>query len=697
MNLLDPTAISDPANYTKEDIQGLYVRRFKKDVIGGGEAFHERELKLHHTPASPVEDELFHVLQAANFQTIHPRKQAVDIAPGADATAANPRKKPGGRDILFRTLLMKALLSSPEALRQTVLQRLKHKRLQPDDQGKLDDAATHDRELLESIARLVPETPSKGFAKLDACVQLLESMGIKKNGSERVVIFSERIATLQLLEQLLVNKLKLKPDQVGVFHGSLDDQKQQRLVKEFGSEKTSVRVLLASDAASEGINLHHYCHRMIHFDIPWSLMTLEQRNGRIDRYGQAHPPQIHYLLTVPGDAAIRGDLRVLDLLIEREQSAHQNLGDARWLLGLHDAAAEEDHVAAGISAGDDPEAIVPEVPDDEEEDFLQTLFAAYEQDTQAAAERPKPREQLSLYDDDLAFTRHAFEQMVDDGTAKAPEWFDEADGLLITPPDDLKRRYQLLPPELGRDEAVLKLTQDRDRVMTALEQSRQDPDEWPEWQLLWELHPAMEWLTDRVLSAYRRHEAPLLRLQQGLERDEAIFLFQGVLSNQRSQPMLVDWFGVSFRGDKLADDVWTLPGLVRDLKLNQALSNDTKAVDASRLETLRHRAVERATEQMHIRRDERAKRLHDQVMANKKRLKGWRNRGLQAIETERERVKDAGRKPRADQLRRWEQREADLQARVDAHNKWVTETLSTSKLPYLCLAAVIAHAEHPLL
>lgn len=72
---------------------------------------------------------------------------------------------------------------------------------------------------------------------------------------------------------------------------------------------------------SAEFEMHYLFHRMIHFDIPWSLMVFKQRNGRIDRYGQSETPRINYLLTDSLNPDIKGDTRILQLLIEKDEQA----------------------------------------------------------------------------------------------------------------------------------------------------------------------------------------------------------------------------------------------------------------------------------------------------------------------------------------------------------------------------------------
>ena len=70
----------------------------------------------------------------------------------------------------------------------------------------------------------------------------------------------------------------------------MSDAEQQRIVEDFGRTESSIRILVASDVASEGLNLHYLSHRLIHFDIPWSLMVFQQRNGRIVPLRSAKTP-----------------------------------------------------------------------------------------------------------------------------------------------------------------------------------------------------------------------------------------------------------------------------------------------------------------------------------------------------------------------------------------------------------------------
>ena len=140
----------------------------------------------------------------------------------------------------------------------------------------------------------------------------------KPAADDRLVIFSERNETLRWLERQLGHDLGLLARQIAILHGQMTDTEQQDLVERFGREDDPIRVLLCSDVASEGLNLHYFCHRLIHFDLPWSLMVFQQRNGRVDRYGQKRQPHIFYLFTETQVNKIKGDYRILEILQRKD-------------------------------------------------------------------------------------------------------------------------------------------------------------------------------------------------------------------------------------------------------------------------------------------------------------------------------------------------------------------------------------------
>ena len=664
MNLLEPTAIADPESYTSEEVSDLYLRRFKKDVAHEvRESFPEREITLKKEAASPAEEAVFDFLADLEFKTI--------------------ARSRGGKGVLFRTLLLKAFLSSPPACISTVRNRLRHK----DMQDLADPAVRHDHDALVELGDRCEKVGTLGFTKLSRLVKDLKALGFDRpDNKDRIVIFSERIDTLAFLEDQLTRTLHLKKNQIQQFHGTLKDVDQADLVESFGADSSPVRVLLASDAAAEGINLHYACHRMVHFDLPWSLITLEQRNGRIDRFGQTKTPEITYLLTVPTGGKLKGDLRVLERLIEKEDAVHKNLGDASSLMGLHDADLEEDAIGRGIEEQEDPEDVVPDEP--RAVDFMTLLLGNAGQDV-AVREQHPPR----LLPDELSYAREAFKEVLGKGDGHL-RWEDHLKGFLLTPPDDLLRRFDYLPPELLRGTHEVRLTVDRGRVMASLEQARQDEQKWPEWQLFWEQHPVAEWLDDRVLGKFGRHEAPALRVAKGLQSHEAVVLFQGVISNRRGQPAIVDWFGVRFTGTEPAGTVG-LAELTAATALDQVLPNPgggLSAQAASRLQALLPGAVAAAKEHMASLRKARASGLSEPLKKGLGTLTRWKDRRLAELAAREQKILLERGQLRKDQRKRLDNERHEVGRLHQARRDWI-EGMRTEDEPYLRVAAVLVPQE----
>jgi len=670
INLLEPTAIANEEDYSSDEVQGYFLRRFKKDVaheVQGG--FHDRVLHTHQVSASRPEDRVFTHLEGMEFRTIDQKKKS--------------------KGILFRTLLLKAFLSSPGACAETARERLRRIDKAIEDK-KLEEGAdaAHDRSILETLAQLCDEVDPAAFSKYGELLKLLREQGYdKKRNKDRIVIFSERIATLRFLQKQLREDLGLKEDQIPIFQGSLGDTDQASLLKSFGSEQSKIRILLASDAASEGVNLHFFCHNLVHFDLPWSLITLEQRNGRIDRFGQNHEPHLHYFLTHPTLGRLQGDLRILDLLIEKENEAHKNIGDAAWLLNLHDSDREEEHIAKGIEEGQQGELVFQPAVD--EGDWLQTLIA------EEPGQEPEPviGKELSLFEDDLGYAREAFEQVL--GTSsKDLEWQDHLQGFILQPPKDLERRFDYLPPELRKGEEELKLTADRELVMRALEDARQEESRWPEWQLFWPLHPVSQWLDDRVMSGFQRHEAPVLELGAGMEPGHSCFLFQGVRSNHRGDPVQVEWFGVQFEGETF-DRVRDYQELVQATGLGSTLTNPGHGVAPAVIEDLmelRQKAVDQADRHMSRQRTERMAELGPRLKGNLQRLLRWKERRLALIDEDEARREAAGTL-RPQRRKRNERLRHEIESLWKDREDWVNKGMKTNKGSWLRLAAVLIPRE----
>ncbi len=670
MNLLEPTAVANPSHYTRDEIEGLFVRRFKKHVAEEASgAFHERVVTLERVSASDVEETALEAIEGASFKTVD--------------------RSPTSRGVLFRTLLLKAFLSSPDACASTL--RARRRTVEQSSRYDADDR-NHDLEVLDGLLTKVEAVTPSELTKLGKLKALLQGWGYAKGqAGERVVIFSERIDTLKLLKVQLEDIFGLEDDQVALFHGALGDTVQQDLVKAFGTEDTRVRILLGSDAASEGINLHFFCHRLVHFDVPWSLITLEQRNGRIDRFGQQHTPDIRYLLTVPQSERLRGDLRVLDRLIEKEQEAHKNIGDAAFLMKEYAADKEEDRVAQAVQGQRTPEDAVPDVESAVEGDSLLSLL---EVGSHAATRSALTADAFSLYAGDLEYARDAFGELERSDAAKVapPEWQDHLGGFILTAPDDLRLRYRALPPELLTGDREIKVTIDRPRVEEALAQARASEHARVEWELFWGLHPVAQWLDDRVLAHFHRHEAPVLELPGLDQLDPPIdvaLVFQGVLSNKRSQPLIVDWLAVVFPPGDMPF-VESFAQLAERAGLRGAPPNPGASRDLGHLRGKLMPAIELARQHLLELRSRRADGMRAELKTQTRRLRDWKSAAVGQLDAKEARWSERPRGLREHDRRRLDDERRRLEALEADRTRYLNDTLTTVDTPYIRLAAVLA-------
>ena len=531
LRLLDPTAVMPDGTIDKSAVQRLLIRRHR-----------------HSDEVATVVGEKWAVRKDPLNIPVEASKEENSVAGELEATWIHPESgRIPAQDRLFPWTLVKAFLSSPAALEETVANRLK----------RVPDSDSKQRDALDRLNQLNQKVTRQNSNKYAALVNYLKDIGVKKGSDTRAVIFSERVATLHWLQENLTKDLKMPKDSIAVMHGGLSDEEQMRLVDEFKREDSKLRILVTGDVASEGVNLHTLCHHLVHYDIPWSLIRIQQRNGRVDRYGQTEPPQITALLLDTAQGGYVGELHVLKKLIEREHEAHEILGDVGSLIGQHSVKGEEDEIRKIIQnqAGFDevvkaPEQIVEETAESEE-DLIEKWMAGFgfelEDENSDLNDEDSPfiavsANRKSLYVSQIAY----LEDALNEAFHGAPEKDLAANGVgyvhhpnqvaELTPPEDLRRRLEVLPQDYLSDRKVresFQLATNTDIGNEVMRRARtgQDGSTWPKAHFLGPLHPVTDWATDRALASL---SAGQITAVQGDVPAPSVLLM-ATLTNKRGQ------------------------------------------------------------------------------------------------------------------------------------------------------------------
>ena len=225
--------------------------------------------------------------------------------------------------------------------------------------------------------------------------ELKEFITGPKFSNEKLIVFTEHKDTLDFLIRRLDGMGFT--GQIAQIHGGMHFTKREEEVEKFRRDATDggARFMICTDAAAEGINLQ-FCWLMINYDIPWNPARLEQRMGRIHRYGQEHDPVIILNLV----ALDTREGRVLKTLLDKLEKIRKELGSDKVFdcIGrLHQGVSIKRYMELAV-IGDDPDEALRELEGEITKEQVQALEARertlYGDGGEVARELPRLREEL---------------------------------------------------------------------------------------------------------------------------------------------------------------------------------------------------------------------------------------------------------------------------------------------------------------
>ncbi|MCF2710854.1 DEAD/DEAH box helicase family protein [Schaalia hyovaginalis] len=349
LEMIDPRRFARGAQIDKDALNDVAVRRLKSQITEKN--FQRRQVKMLSYATTPDEERAYDTLDRVLKEAGRAKGQSrLDIA---------------------SLLLKKRLLSSPWAFASTLEGYLADSHPSPYDgvddleidyytevmgSGQSDEeegliaqpemdalASTGTSTLLSAAAREEFERlaawgrgyQSRADSRLEALLSFLDAV-CRPDGTswtnERVVVFTEYADTLHWLDSVL--RQRGYEGRFAVIEGATPREERELVRARFTASPCDepLRVLIATDAAGEGIDLQDYCHRLVNFDVPFNPSRLEQRVGRIDRYGQRETPEIYYLSPQHAGSVYEGLQEFLGRLVVKIAAEQQDLGAVNPLI-----------------------------------------------------------------------------------------------------------------------------------------------------------------------------------------------------------------------------------------------------------------------------------------------------------------------------------------------------------------------------
>lgn len=321
LELLDDQRFARTVEPDEKQLQKILVRRLKTDLldVSGKPLYLKRELQSLNVEYTKEEIEIHALLNLFTKSRIESSKihgyefglefmhkllkKRLFSSPSAFSVSItrhrnsilSPKGTIKSRDKLDSLVLRKALLEAQENYA---------------NDSELENALD---ESIEEVSRLpVPLSKEESImlgqlmdwanananrpdSKATAILKWLDNHVKQKNtwSESRVILFTEYRPTQSWLHQIFVSH-GTEADRIAILNGDTPFEEREKIKAAFQAKPSDspLRILLATDAASEGIDLQNHCNFLIHIEIPWNPNVMEQRNGRIDRHGQKKTPYI---------------------------------------------------------------------------------------------------------------------------------------------------------------------------------------------------------------------------------------------------------------------------------------------------------------------------------------------------------------------------------------------------------------------
>ncbi|MEQ8763214.1 MAG: DISARM system SNF2-like helicase DrmD [Planctomycetota bacterium] len=294
---------------------------------------------------------------------------------------------------------------SEEALEAEEQAQIEAMTLASDSESPHDDAAAaiwqEEQKLLDRMQAIADEArhvPDPKVLRLldwirDNLCPGLPAWGEEVSGAppewnpRRVLIFTEsREGTKRYLKNILeqaIDETDQAEDRIAVIDGLVSSANRKEIQRRFNQDpaKDPLRILLATDAAREGLNFQAHCTDLFHFDLPWNPGRLEQRNGRIDRKLQpAAEVRCHYFVLPQ-----RVEDRVLDVLVRKTETIKKELGSLSKVI--------DDDIERRLSRGIRHKDAEKQAQEIEQADLAAEKRAVTEEELEAAREREEDLKQ----------------------------------------------------------------------------------------------------------------------------------------------------------------------------------------------------------------------------------------------------------------------------------------------------------------